>query len=277
MAVMTGQNLDGLAEPDGRLDVSGRYTHGHHESVLRSHRWRTAENSAGYLLPSLVAGMSVLDVGCGPGTITVDLADRVAPGRVVGVDAAAEIIAQAAAAGSRAEFAVADAYSLPFADGTFDVVHAHQVLQHLARPVDALREWRRVGDLVAVREVDYAGIVIHPLTPGLRAWEVLYQRVHRASVGEPDAGRRLKQWARRAGLTDITVGASLWVFEDADDRAWWGGLWADRAVASDFALTAMERGLATSSELQEISRAWREWAADEDGWLSMPHGELLAH
>jgi SAM-dependent methyltransferase len=220
--------------------------------------------------------MSVLDVGCGPGTITVDLADRVAPGRVVGVDAAAEIIAQAVAVRSRAEFAVADAYSLPFADGTFDVVHAHQVLQHLARPVDALREWRRVGGLVAAREVDYAGIVIHPLSPGLRAWEGLYQRVHRASVGEPDAGRRLKQWARSAGLTNITVGASLWVFESADDRAWWGSLWADRAVASDFALTAMHRGLATSSELQEISRAWREWASDEDGWLSMPHGELLA-
>ncbi|HEY4795517.1 MAG TPA: SAM-dependent methyltransferase, partial [Mycobacterium sp.] len=43
------------------------YTHGHHESVLRGHRVRTAENSAGYLLPHLRPGLSVLDVGCGPG------------------------------------------------------------------------------------------------------------------------------------------------------------------------------------------------------------------
>src|SRR5690606_33807663 len=71
------------------------YTHGHHESVLRSHRWRTAENSAAYLLPHLAPGTSVLDVGSGPGTITADLAARVAPGRVVGVDASADVVSDA--------------------------------------------------------------------------------------------------------------------------------------------------------------------------------------
>ena len=64
-----------------------RYTHGHVEPVMRSHRWRTAANSAAYLLPHLAPGTSLLDVGCGPGNITVDLAARVAPGRVVGIDA----------------------------------------------------------------------------------------------------------------------------------------------------------------------------------------------
>ena len=68
------------------------YTHGHHDSVLRSHRWRTAGNSAGYLLPHLGPGMAVLDVGCGPGTITLDLARLVAPGTVVGVDNAPSAI-----------------------------------------------------------------------------------------------------------------------------------------------------------------------------------------
>ena len=256
-------------------EVSGQYTHGHHESVLRAHRWRTAQNSAGYLLPRLKPGMSILDVGCGPGTITVDFAELVAPGRVVGMDAAPDVISQASALGSRAEFVVGDAYALPFVDREFDVVHAHQVLQHLARPVDALREWRRVAGLVAVREVDYAGIVIHPLSEGLRAWADLYQRVHRSSVGEPDAGRRLKQWAREAGFDDVSAGASLWVFESAEDRAWWGGVWAERVIASSFAVTAVERGLATSAELEAIGAAWREWASDENGWLSMPHGELL--
>src|SRR5690242_15066907 len=86
--------------PDG--DAAGMapeaaYTHGHHDSVLRSHRWRTAENSAGHLLAHLRPGLAVLDVGCGPGTITVDLAARVAPGPTIGIDAAPAVVEQARA------------------------------------------------------------------------------------------------------------------------------------------------------------------------------------
>jgi ubiquinone/menaquinone biosynthesis C-methylase UbiE len=107
------------------------YTHGHHESVLRSHRWRAAEDSAAYLLPHLAPDAKVLDVGCGPGTITADLADRVPQGHVVGIDAAQAVIGQARElAGDRANvsFATGDVYALGFPDGAFDVVHAHQVL-----------------------------------------------------------------------------------------------------------------------------------------------------
>src|SRR5579883_1774073 len=121
-----------------------RYTHGHDESVLRSHRWRTATNSAGYLLPLLRPGMDLLDVGCGPGTITADLAALVAPGRTVGVDSASAAIEAAGAAAPAVEFRVSDVMVLDFADGSFDVVHAHQVLQHLPDPVGALAEMARV-------------------------------------------------------------------------------------------------------------------------------------
>ncbi|MGZ8753455.1 MAG: class I SAM-dependent methyltransferase, partial [Acidimicrobiia bacterium] len=135
------------------------YTHGHHDSVLRSHTWRTAENSAGHLLPHLRPGLMLLDVGCGPGTITLDLARRVVPGAVVGIDAATDVIDQARAALDDTNvgdvtFAVGDVYALDFDDATFDVVHAHQVLQHLTDPVAALREMRRVcapSGVVAVR------------------------------------------------------------------------------------------------------------------------------
>ena len=75
--------------------TSDTYLHGHHDSVLRSHRWRTAENSAGYLLARLPADARVLDVGCGPGTITVDLAARVPDGQVTGIDAAGDVLALA--------------------------------------------------------------------------------------------------------------------------------------------------------------------------------------
>lgn len=123
------------------------YTHGHHESVLRNHRWRTAENSAAYLLTKLTPEMSILDVGCGPGTITAGLADRVPAGHVTGIDAEPGVLEQAsglAAGRDNLSFATGDVYALDYPDDAFCVVHAHQVLQHLGDPVVALREMRRV-------------------------------------------------------------------------------------------------------------------------------------
>src|SRR5271163_3663638 len=79
----------------GCMPDAATYTHGHAESVLRSHRWRTAENSAAYLLPHLRPGMDLLDVGCGPGTITTDLAASVGQGRVIGVDREPAVVAEA--------------------------------------------------------------------------------------------------------------------------------------------------------------------------------------
>jgi SAM-dependent methyltransferase len=169
------------------------YTHGHHESVLRSHRWRTAENSAGYLLPHLRPGLSLLDVGCGPGTITVDLARCVAPGRVTAVEVSQDVLAltRAYAAEQHREgidFVVADVHALDLPDDSFDIVHAHQVLQHVADPVRALTEMRRVGrpgGVVAARDGDYAGVTWYPRVPELDEWLDLYRRAARANGSEP--------------------------------------------------------------------------------------------
>ncbi|WP_328951446.1 methyltransferase domain-containing protein [Streptomyces sp. NBC_00184] len=259
------------------------YTHGHHESVLRSHRWRTADNSAAYLIGELRPGMSVLDVGCGPGTITADLAALVAPGRVTAVDTTREILAQAADAASErglenVEFAVADVHALDFPDDSFDVVHAHQVLQHVGDPVQALREMRRVcrpGGIVAVRDSDYAAMSWFPESPVMDGWLELYRRVARANGGEPDAGRRLLSWAREAGFTDITPTAASWCFATPESRAWWSGLWADRTVGSVYAKLAVEGGHATAEELTAIAEAWRTWGEQGDGWFMVPHGEIL--
>ncbi|WP_150308607.1 methyltransferase domain-containing protein [Planctomonas psychrotolerans] len=261
-----------------------RYTHGHHESVLRSHSWRTIDNSAAYLEPHLAPGLSLLDVGSGPGTITVEFGERLAPGRVVGIDAAETIVRSARSTAadhevSNVEFEIGDAYALDFPDDSFDIVHAHQTLQHVADPVAVLREMRRVakpGGLVAARDVDYSGVVLYPESPGLSAWAALYQRVHRSNGGEPDAGPRLKAWARAAGFRDVTASASIWCFSSDAERDWWGNSWAVRVTESAFGVQAVERGFATASDLEDIRNAWLAWAADADGWLGMPHGEILA-
>lgn len=260
------------------------YTHGHHDSVLRSHRWRTAENSAAYLLPELRPGQTLLDVGCGPGTLTADLAARVAPGRVTAVDREAGILDEARAVAAergldRVRFVPGDARHLAFADDSFDVVHAHQLLQHLGDPVGALREMRRVcrpGGVVAVRDADMTAMTWYPRVAGLEEWLPLYTRVARANGGEPAAGRRLHAWARRAGFAEVTASASVWCFATPAERAWWSGLWAERTVASAFAATAVDGGFATAADLGRIAEAWRAWGAHEDGWFAVLHGEVRA-
>jgi SAM-dependent methyltransferase len=261
------------------------YTHGHHESVLRSHRWRTAENSAGYLLPLLRPGMRLLDVGCGPGTITMDLAELVGPeGRVTALERTDDALDLARAEAQRREvdnvdFVVGNVQDLDLADGSFDVVHAHQVLQHVDDPVQGLREMGRVaraGGIVAARESDYSAFTWFPEVPELDRWLELYLRVARSNDAEPDAGRRLLSWAQAAGLTDVSAGSSTWCYSTPIDRAWWGGLWADRIVDSDLARQAVARGFATAAELAVVADGWRTWAAQDDGWFSVLHGEILA-
>jgi ubiquinone/menaquinone biosynthesis C-methylase UbiE len=260
------------------------YSHGHHESVLRSHRWRTAENSAGYLLEALRPGMSLLDVGCGPGTVTLDLAGRVEPGRVVGIDISEEVIAQAETLRAErqvanAGFSTGDVYQLDFPDWSFDVVHAHQLLQHLTDPAAALRELGRVlrpDGVLAVRDGDYGAFTWWPADPLLDRWLEIYHQVTARNGAQADAGRRLLSWVHAAGFGHSTVTTSTWTFADPSSRAWWGGLWADRVRLSSFAEQAVAYGFSDDGELSSIAAAWLRWAEAPDGFFAVLNAEVLA-
>jgi ubiquinone/menaquinone biosynthesis C-methylase UbiE len=254
------------------------YTHGHHESVLRSHRWRTVENSAAYLLPHLRPGLLLLDVGCGPGTMTADFAQRLAPGTVRGVDASADVIAAARGDHPDVTFSVGDVYDLGLEDASWDVVHAHQLLQHLTDPVAALEEMRRVvrpGGVVAARDSDYASFTWHPRDQRLEHWLALYHEIARVNGGEPDAGRHLLSWARQAGFTHVAASASAWCFATSAEREWWGNLWAERMTTSAIAQQARREGRASVEELAAMADAWRAWAAADDAWFAVLHGEII--
>jgi SAM-dependent methyltransferase len=263
------------------------YLHGHHDSVLRSHRWRTAENSAGYLLAQfdrLPADAQVLDIGCGPGTITAGFAAKLPGGHVIGLDIAPGVLAEARSQAEQrslanVNFEVGDVYRLGFADDSFDVVHAHQVLQHLADPVAALAEMRRVcrpGGVVAARDSDYGGMFWFPADPELTEWQTLYRAVARALGAEPDAGRHLLSWGRAAGFGQVEASGSAWCYTSPAERAWWGPAWAERLTASEFGDRAVEHGLAGRDDLARLAQAWLRWAASEDAWFLIPHGEILS-
>jgi ubiquinone/menaquinone biosynthesis C-methylase UbiE len=270
---------------ESKMKEQAIYTHGHHPSVLRSHTWRTAANSASYLLPHLRPDTHILDIGCGPGTITVDLARLVPDGHITGLELAEGVLSQARDLASsqgltNIEFVSGDANALPFPDGSFDVVVVHQVLQHVSNPTHILSEMRRVtkkGGIVAARESDYGGFVWHPSTPGLEHWRDTYLKVCRANGGEPNAGRMVHAWARAAGFekSEIKCSSSNWCYSSKEEVEWWSGLWAERTVASEFGRTAKQNAGVDGKELEGIAEAWRAWGREEDAWFSVVSGEVI--
>ncbi|MHA7208564.1 methyltransferase domain-containing protein [Arthrobacter sp. MDT1-65] len=258
------------------------YSHGHHPSVTTAHAARTVASSAAYLEPFLEAGLDVLDIGCGPGSITAGFADLVGPGSVVGLDSSADVVAQASRAYAdvaNVAFREGNVYDLDVPDESFDVVHAHQLLQHLADPVAALREMRRVvrpGGIVAARDADFGAMTWFPAVDELDEWRELYRTLARGNGGEPDAGRRLPGWAAEAGFADVEVSSSNWIYVTPEDRRVHAESWAQRVLHSAFAGQTLERGLADQRTLERLAEGWRRWSRADGGVFLMPSLEILA-
>lgn len=256
------------------------YTHSHAPVVVAAHATRTAEEAAAFLLPHLESDMRLLDIGCGPGSISVGLAKYVA--QVVGLDQSQPVVTEARARSAmptNITFLAGSAYTLPFADGCFDVVYAHQVLQHVGDPIALLVEAKRVlrpRGMVAVRDADYATMTHHPHDPMLDRWLEIYHAVARANGGEPDAGRRLSEWVGAAGFEEPIATTATWTFATPESRQWWADLWADRIVLEHFVERAEKHGISNRAELEHVGKAFRSWAREPAGWFAFIHGEVLA-
>ena len=295
------------------------YTHGHTRAVVKQHAARTAENSAAHLLPLLESNQRLLDVGCGPGSISIGLAKRVQ--HVEAVDNMPSVLAQARAAaaqsrggGGSIRFVQASAHELPYGDAEFDVVHCHQLLQHVGDPVGVLREMRRVcrpGGVVAARESVYStmrgeggesegaegecldasssssssssnsrGCRCRSNRARIDRWREIYMAVCRHNGAEPDAGLFLQRWMLDAGFTPANVcfSSSVVTYSSEDElfRRAWGEAWAERTLHS-FGAQALQHGVADSqAELEEVAAGWRAWAADPAAIFLYVNGEVLA-
>jgi len=196
-----------------------------HVQFTRQARWTRAVRNRLYRRVNLLRAERVLDVGCGTGVITEEMAAR-CKGQVIGVDVDGAMIAFAQDSGGRAEYRVGDAHQLDFADGHFDVVACHFLLMWVSNPALAMREMARVtrpgGAVLACAEPDYGGRIDYPAELPLARWQA---QALRREGADPFMGRKLPALFTQAGLSaNVGVIPSLW--DDEALRAEFEAEWA---------------------------------------------------
>jgi ubiquinone/menaquinone biosynthesis C-methylase UbiE len=240
---------------------------------------RTADKQAAFFLPYLQPGMTLLDCGCGPGTITAGLAQRVAPGETVGIDSNATQIElalrqRAEQATPNLRFETASIYALPFEDNTFDAVFSHAVLEHLREPLAALREIQRVlksGGIVGIRSVDKDGQLLAPSDALLlRHWEMMLT-LGAANGATAGRGKELGGLLRQAGFVRVQATASYDVYR----AALWAEAAAEMVQEENFVQQLLRQGLTERTELEAIRRAWLAWGQHPDAFFADAFGEAV--
>lgn len=240
---------------------------------------RTVAICGAYLQPHLKPTYRILDVGCGTGSITIDLARHVPQGHVVGVDISSDSVAQAkslaqARGVTNVEFMQGDAHAMQaLSDESFDVAHAHMVLLHLSDPVKALREMRRLvkdGGVVATR--DAATTFMVPETPLPVKQRQIYDRISSARGAHADGGKYTHMWAHEAGFArdKIEMSCGAWEFSGPAGRR----VWMEGAKAS-MRTVAVGGGYATDAEIDEIAAAWEACGKHEGARFVGLGGQIL--
>ena len=259
------------------------YTHGHAPAVVRQHAQRTVGEAAAFLLPHLRPDMRLLDVGCGPGSITRGLAERLPAGQVVGLDLSRETLESArrdavARGLMNLRYEEGSVYELSFPDGSFDVAYAHQVLQHLRERGLALSEMLRVvkpGGVVAVREVDWSTVAYFPRDPWIDRFIEVHLRTWYRNGGEPQVGRQLRALLNAAGVASLEITASVWCYATREETVEWGESYADRLLTSPMGERPVEYGFATRSDIESMAAAFRAWGSHPDAFWVFTHVEAL--
>ena len=197
------------------------YAPGYSAPMVSFMAQRTAGAHAGFFLPHLQPGSCVLDAGCGPGTITLGLARKVAPGHVIGIDVEDSQFEQARAVAKRerlnVEFRKESVYELPFGKQQFDAVFSHAVLEHLSDPAAAIAEFRRVlkpGGVIGLRAGDLGGLLIDAESEGPAQAFASYLAQQKHGAKDPQVGRKLARLMRQAGFSVETMTASYEVISD---------------------------------------------------------------
>jgi len=242
------------------------------DSLMRS---RSAAVHADFLLPHLAPVHCLLDMGCGAGSITLGIAPRVE--RAFGIDREDDFDeARAYAAGhgiDNVEFRVGDVYALDLPDDHFDACLCHSMLETLDRPIDGLREIKRVlkpGGVVGVACVEYGGLILAgPRVELLRSFYALREELwQRDGHADPYRGRELRSLLARAGFDAVEAtskylchGTPEAVRSFGTDRARdCGDTWYRR--------DAVAHRLASDADIDDMREAWLAWSASPDAYAA---------
>ena len=270
----------------GQADLEAQeqnYTMGYSEEFQVLLRRRSAANSASHLLPRLSSGMHLLDVGCGPGTISMGLAEVVAPGKFIGVDIEESQIAMARSAASvggheNAGFQVADAVNLPFESNSFDVVHAHATIMHVPDASAAVAEIMRVlkpGGIVSSRDIILSSCFSEPNHGDFdNAWRV-FGKLLSANGGHPEMGKEIKGVLLATGFCDVSVSASFECFAAKEDVDFFHGFAQGWFFADETMAAAQKLGVASAEDLDRWRGLLDQWKADPAAFSTIAWGEAL--
>ncbi|MBI4312952.1 MAG: methyltransferase domain-containing protein [Chloroflexi bacterium] len=235
---------------------------------------RTAQKEAAFLLPYLKPGMRLLDCGCGPGTITIGLAEAVAPGEATGIDIGAQQIELARANAAQSDtanvrFQVADVLKLPFEDNFFDVVYANTLIMYFIDKAPALKEMRRVlrpGGLIGIRDLGTNGDVVWPPDGPLERTIALYLKgFHYRGAWDPSNGQGNRGQLLRAGFVRCQASADCEASGTPESLALVAEVWKMRVLASNL---WVEQGWIDRAGQERLAQDIGEWAKRPDAFHS---------
>lgn len=268
------------------MSSNDQYYQGHSKSSQIRHGSRNAANTCQYFTSLLKPEFDLLDVGCGPGSISATLAPFVHKGHVTGIDTSEDTLKNARNRADLPEnctFQLGNAANLDFPDNSFDVVHTSQVLIHLPDPIAAVKEFRRVlkpGGFIACREGIQSTSTWYPDHPGLTEWRRVSVNLHRDSAAaDADAGRKLLVWATQAGFD---IGKCTWtssnlMYAGHKDKSFAHTLAIQTEDDGTYRRNVMEKGIGDEDSLALIREGWYAWAADPCSVFSLICGEIVAY
>jgi ubiquinone/menaquinone biosynthesis C-methylase UbiE len=248
--------------------ASSAYTHGYNQQIVEYMATRKTDVQAAFFLPYLRPGMRLLDVGCGPGTITIGLAAAVAPGEVLGIDREPSQVERARVLArekgiANVRFEVGNAEELPFPDGSFDAAFEHTLLEHVADPARVVREMFRVlkpSGVIGVADGDLGCLIDEPSSEEMKETIALYERLWRHNGGDMRLGRRNRSLLREAGFTQIlTTSRSVDIPVEFEAFYFSDGLLSARLGDP---ITAL--GWADRATLERYAQAWADWGQNPD-------------